>query len=110
MDFPGGSDGKASAYNAGDWVQSLGQEDPLEKETATPSNICAGKSHGPRSLAGHSPQGRKESDTTEHEHGMANYIKINSTYFFLLLIVATRKFLIINLAHIIFLLNNADPK
>ena len=23
------------------WVQSLGQEDPLEKETATPSNVLA---------------------------------------------------------------------
>ena len=32
----GGSDGKASAYSAGDRVQSLGQEDPLEKEMATP--------------------------------------------------------------------------
>ena len=28
LDFPGGSDGKASAYNTGDQVQSLGQEDP----------------------------------------------------------------------------------
>ena len=33
-DFPGGSDGKASAYNSGDWVQSLGWEDLLEKEMA----------------------------------------------------------------------------
>ena len=24
------------------WVQSLGQEDPLEKETATPFSICLG--------------------------------------------------------------------
>ena len=29
--FPGGSDGKESAHNAGDPVQSLGWEDPLEK-------------------------------------------------------------------------------
>ena len=35
-DFPGGSDGKASAYNAG-W------EDLLEKEMATHSNILAWK-------------------------------------------------------------------
>ena len=40
-DFPGGSDGKASAYNARDWVQSLGREDPLEKEMATHSSILA---------------------------------------------------------------------
>ena len=28
------------------WVRSLGQEDPLKKEMATPSSILAGKSHG----------------------------------------------------------------
>ena len=44
MDFPGGSDGKASDYNAGDpWIWSLGQEDPLEKEMATHSSILAWK-------------------------------------------------------------------
>ena len=37
------------------WVQSLGQEDPLEEEMATPSNIFPEKSHGERSLAGYSP-------------------------------------------------------
>ena len=31
-DFPGGSDVKTSVYNVGDWVQSLGWEDPLEKD------------------------------------------------------------------------------
>ena len=36
-------------------VQSLGQEDPLEKEIATDSSILAGKSHGRRNLAGYSP-------------------------------------------------------
>ena len=36
-------------------VPSLGQEDPLKKEVATHSGILAGeKSHGQRSLAGHS--------------------------------------------------------
>ena len=39
----GGSDGKASAYNAGDWVQSLGQEDLLEEEMATLFSILAWK-------------------------------------------------------------------
>ena len=33
--FPGGSDGKGSAWSMGDWVWSLGQEDPLEKEMVT---------------------------------------------------------------------------
>ena len=36
-DFPGGSDGKASASNVGD----LGQQDLLEKEMATHSSILA---------------------------------------------------------------------
>ena len=31
------------------WVQSLGQEDPLEKEMATHSSILASKSHGQQS-------------------------------------------------------------
>ena len=39
--FPGGSEVKASACNTGDPVQSLGQEDPLEKEMATHSSILA---------------------------------------------------------------------
>ena len=42
-DFPGGSDSKVSAYNAGDWVPSLDREDPLEKEMATHSSILAWK-------------------------------------------------------------------
>ena len=43
------------------WVQSLGWEDPLEKEMATRS---PGESHGWRSLVGYSPWGYKESDMT----------------------------------------------
>ena len=41
--FPGGSDGTECACNAGDPVQSLGQEDPLEKGMATDSSILAWK-------------------------------------------------------------------
>ena len=41
------------------WVQSLDQEDPLEEEMVIYSSILTGKSHGQRSLAGHSPWGRK---------------------------------------------------
>ena len=36
-----GSDSKESAYNAGDRVLSLGQEDPLERGMATYSSILA---------------------------------------------------------------------
>ena len=50
------------------WVQSLGWEDPLEKEMAIHSVLLPGKSHGQRSLVGYSPWGRKESDTTEQLH------------------------------------------
>ena len=39
--FLGGSDGKDSVCNAGDQVQSLGREDPLEKEMATDSSTLA---------------------------------------------------------------------
>ena len=41
MGFPGGSDGKESACDAGDLIWSLGQEDSLEKGTATHSSILA---------------------------------------------------------------------
>ena len=41
------------------WVQSLGREDPLEKDMATHSSILARKLHEQRSLVGYSPWGRK---------------------------------------------------
>ena len=46
-------------------VRSLGWEDPLEEGKATHSRILAWRPPGQRSLAGCSPQGRRESDTTE---------------------------------------------
>ena len=46
-------------------VQSLGQEDPLEKEWQPNPVFLPGDSHGERSLVGYSPWGRKESDMTE---------------------------------------------
>ena len=39
--FPGGSDGKESACNAGDPVRSLRWEDPLEKGMMNHSSILA---------------------------------------------------------------------
>jgi len=41
LGFSGGSDSKESACNAGDLVQSLGGEDPLEKAMATHSSSLA---------------------------------------------------------------------
>ena len=49
-------------------VQSLGWENPLEKEMAIHWKILPGKSHGQRSLVDYSPWGLKESDTTERLH------------------------------------------
>ena len=47
------------------WVQSLGQEDPLEKGMATMPVFLPGEFYGQRTLVGHSPLGCKESDMTE---------------------------------------------
>ena len=46
-------------------VQSLGQEDPLEKEMATTPVFLPEESHGQRSLVGYSPWGHKKPDMTE---------------------------------------------
>ena len=46
-------------------AQSLGQEDPLEKEMATHSSILAWRFHIQKSLVGYSPWGHKELDMTE---------------------------------------------
>ena len=43
-------------------VQSLGREDPLEKEMTTPV-FLSGEFHEQRTLKGYSPMGHKESDT-----------------------------------------------
>ena len=47
------------------WVQSLGQEDPWRREWEPTPVFLPGESHGQRSLAGYSPWGCKELDTTE---------------------------------------------
>ena len=39
----GGSGNKETACNVETWIQSLGQEDPLEKEVAIPCSILAWK-------------------------------------------------------------------
>ena len=68
MGFPGGSEGKASAYNVGDLGSIPGLGRPLEKEMATTPALLPGKSHGWRSLVSYSPWGSKELDTTEQLH------------------------------------------
>ena len=66
MDFLGGSDGKESVYNAGDPVSSPGSgRSPLRREWLPTPVFMPGEFHGQRSLAGYSPWGHEELDTTE---------------------------------------------
>ena len=61
-----GSDGNKSAYNVGDSSLIFGLwRSPGEGNGQPTPVFLPGKSHGLRSLAGYSPWGRKESDTTE---------------------------------------------
>ena len=59
------------------WVQSLGREDPLEKEMATHSSILAWRIPWTESLVGYSPWGRKESDMTERLHFTWDPLSLN---------------------------------
>ena len=63
--FPGGSDGKGSACNAGDLGSIPGWGDPLEKEMATHCTTLAWRIPSTECLKSYSPWGHKESDTTE---------------------------------------------
>ena len=49
------------------WVRSLGWEDPLEGEMATHASILAQRIPWSEEPGGCSPQGCKESDTTEQQ-------------------------------------------
>ena len=66
--FPGGSEVKVSAWNAGDLgsIPGSGRFPRRRKWQPTPV-LLPGESHGWRSLVGYSPWGRKESDTTERK-------------------------------------------
>ena len=64
--FPGGSLEKNPPSNQVTQVQSLGFEDPLEKEMATHSNILAWEIPWTEELVSYSPWVYKELDTPEH--------------------------------------------
>ena len=73
LGFPGGSEVKASASNAGDpgsipssdpWVGKI----PWRRKWQPTPVFLPGESHGRRSLVGYSPWDRKESDRTEQLH------------------------------------------
>ena len=59
------------------WVQSLGLEDPLEKEMPTHSSTVAWKIPWTEKPVGYSPWGRKELDMPERLHfhflSLSNY-------------------------------------
>ena len=63
------------------WVQSLGREDPLEKEMATHSSILAWRIPWMEELGGLQSTGHKESDTTERLH-FRLLVLVSFTYFF----------------------------
>ena len=65
LTFPGGSDSKESACNAGDQVQSLGWKDPLEEEMATHSSILAWKIPGTEEPGGQQSMGSQNSQTRQ---------------------------------------------
>ena len=72
MGFPGSSDGKESACNAGDlgFDPQVGKI-PWRRERQPTPVFLLGEFHGQRNLAGCSPWGHKESDTIErlsHKH------------------------------------------
>ena len=66
MGFPGGSDDKQTACNAGDLglIPGLGRSSGKGNGKPTPA-VLPGEFHGQKSLVSYSPGGRKESDTTE---------------------------------------------
>ena len=68
MGFPGGSEVKASASNAGDPGSIPGWKIPWRREWQPTPVFLPGESHGQKSLVGYSPRGRKELDTTERLH------------------------------------------
>jgi len=66
LGFPGDSDSKESTSNVGDLgsITGLGSS-PGGRHGKPLQYSCLENPHGQRSLAGYSPWGRKESDTTE---------------------------------------------
>ena len=66
--FPGGSDGKVSAYNVGDpgSIPGLGRSSGKGNGNPLQYSCLENPMDGRRSVVGYSPWGHKESDTTEH--------------------------------------------
>ena len=71
----GGSDGKASDYNAGDWeFEPWVGKIPRRRQWQPTPVFLPGKSHGQRTLMGCSPWGHRGSHTTK---GLSTYASLN---------------------------------
>ena len=90
LSFPGGSDDKASVYNAGDRGSIPGSGRSPGEGNGKPV-FLPGESHGWRSLVGYSPRGRKESDTTERLHLKAESISFLVCLCVWLMLIQTMK-------------------
>ena len=74
-------------------VQSLHQEDPLEKEMEPTPVLLLGKFHGQRSLVSYSPWGCKELDTTERLHFTSHSTRMSFQVICVCLVFALLKWL-----------------
>ena len=59
------------------WVQSLCQQDPLDKGLLPTPVFLPGEFHGQRRLVGYSPWGHKESDTTDRHFHFFEYLSLH---------------------------------
>ena len=81
MGFPGGSNGKASAYNAGDLGSNPGLgKSPGEGNGNPLQYSCLENPMDGGTWLGYSSWGCKESDTTEQLHSLTH---LRNSYFFL---------------------------
>ena len=103
LGFPGGSDGKESACNAGDvgLIPGSGRS-PREGNSNPLQYSCLKNPHGQRSLAGYSPWGRRESDATEHKlivlwvkAGEADWDSLQNNYLLISLICSSKRKLLL---------------
>ena len=74
--FPGGSEGKAPACNAGDLGSIPGWGRFPGEGNGNPLQYLPGRSHGWRSLVGYSPWGGRESNMTEQLHFHFQEVKV----------------------------------
>ena len=93
--LPGGSDSKESTCNSGDQIDPWVRKIPWRREWQPIPVFFPRKSHGQRSLAGYSPRGYKNVNTTEQltlllflissnwKNGVWGIVFINTIYFVL---------------------------